>query len=310
VTQTRGDAFRALLAAERIAMVPAVYDPLGARIAEDVGFGGISLGGYACGAHMAVTEPLLTLDEVARITASISLVTKIPMMVDAGAGYGEPLHVMHTTRLLEQAGAGAIHIEDQAYPKRVHYHRGIEHVIPTEEMVKKIESAVAARSDMVIVARTDAMRTDGYDAGIARARAYAAAGADAVIAFPNSDEEARRAPEDLAGIPAIYVNSTGNRFGRGVFAAKDLESWGWAMVEDAISAINVSARALFDLFNRLHDTGEPGLPAEEIVAVRLRLEETIGIDRLVAIEQSTVEQSTAGPHGGPSIPGQTSAERG
>lgn len=291
MTQTRGEAFRALLAADQIAMVPAVYDPLGARIAEEVGFSGLSLGGFACGAHMAVTEPLLSLDEVARITSSISFVTKIPMMVDAGAGYGEPLHVMHTTRLLEQAGAGAIHIEDQAYPKRVHYHRGVEHVISTEEMVKKIKSAVNARSDMVIVARTDAMRTDGYDAGIARARAYAAAGADAVIAFPNTEEEARRAPEDLAGIPAIYVNSTGNRFGRGVFPAKTLEDWGWAMVEDAISAINVTARALFDVFTRLHDTGEAGLASEQITAVRLRLEETIGIDRLVALEQSTVEES-------------------
>lgn len=291
MAQTRGEAFRALLNADQIAMVPAVYDPLGARIAEDVGFGGLSLGGFACGAHMAVTEPLLSLDEVARITSSISFVTKIPMMVDAGAGYGEPLHVAHTTRLLEQAGAGAIHIEDQAYPKRVHYHRGIEHVISTEEMVQKIKSAVSARSDMVIVARTDAMRTDGYDAGIARARAYAAAGADAVIAFPNTEEEARRAPEDLGEIRAVYVNSTGNRFGRGVFPAKTLEAWGWTMVEDAISAINVTARALFDLFTRLHDTGEPGLGPEQITAVRLRLEEVIGIDRLVALEQATVGKS-------------------
>ena len=279
--------FRGLISGPGVHIQPVVFDPLGARIAEDIGFEMIALGGFAVGAHLAITEPLTSLDEFARITRSISLVTRLPIMVDGGAGYGEPLHVMHTIRMLEAAGAASVHLEDQYFPKRVSYHRGIEDVIPAEEMVEKIKAALSARRDpdFLIVARTDAMRTDGYEEGIRRARLYLEAGAEAIMCFPNNEEESRTAPKDLPGVPLIYVNSTGNSFGRPVFPASRLAEFGWKIIYDAISATNVTARAMRHYLSTLKTTGESGLDPDEIRQVRKELERTIGIDALYSMEQ-------------------------
>jgi methylisocitrate lyase len=284
---THRQQFRRLLREPGIQIQPVVYDPLGARIAEDVGCTMLALGGFAVGAHLAITEPLSSLDDFARITRSIRLVCNLPIMVDAGAGYGEPLHVMHTIRVLEQAGASSLHIEDQYFPKRVQYHRGIEEVIPANEMVGKIRAALQARTDpdLVIVARTDAMRTDGYDEGIRRAREYMQAGAEAIMIFPNNEDETRATPKDLPGVPLVYVNSTGNRFGRGVFAAGQLEAWGWKIVYDAISSVNVTASAMRRYLTTLKNTGESGLGTEEAVKARQDLERTIGLDDLYRLEE-------------------------
>jgi 2-methylisocitrate lyase-like PEP mutase family enzyme len=281
--------FRQMLREPGIEIQPAVYDPLGARIAEDVGFTLIGIGGYAVGAHLATSEPLTSLDDMARITRQISLVCNLPIMVDAGAGWGEPLHVMHTVRVLEQAGAASIHLEDQYFPKRVQYHRGVEEVIPTDEMVLKIRAALQARRDpeFAIVARSDAMRTHDYDEGIRRARAYVEAGADAILLFPNTEEETKAVPKDLPGVPLVYVNSTGNRFGRGVFSAAKLGAWGWKIVFDAISTTNVAAHAIKSYMSTLKQTGEPGLDPEQVTAGRLDVERIIGLNELYDLEKAT-----------------------
>lgn len=285
--------FRELLSRPGIVAQPVIFDPLGARIADEVGFEGLGLGGYAMGAHLASSEPLLSLEDVAAITRRITNVTSLPLMVDAGAGWGEPVHVMHTVRILEQAGAASIHIEDQIFPKRVHYHKGIEHVVDVEAMVAKIKAAVAARRDpnFVVVARTDAMRTDGYDEGIRRAATYVEAGAEVVMLFPNNEDEARRTPRDLPGVPLVYVNSTGNRLGRGVFRVEDLGEWGWKFANDAITSTNVVARAMREFLVTLKTSGEPGVDAEEMIRVRKQIEDTIGLDEYYRIEEETVEHA-------------------
>ena len=145
---TKREQFRRLLREPGIRLQPVVYDPLGARIAEDVGFEMIALGGFAVGAHLATPSrwPRSTTSRGSRARSAWS--AGLPIMVDAGAGYGEPLHVMHTVRVLEQAGAASLHIEDQYFPKRVRYHRGIEEVVPAGEMVaKKLRAALQARTD-------------------------------------------------------------------------------------------------------------------------------------------------------------------
>ncbi|MFI5386543.1 MAG: isocitrate lyase/phosphoenolpyruvate mutase family protein, partial [Fimbriimonadales bacterium] len=130
--------FRELLNKPGIIHQPAVFDPLTARIAEEVGFEAVGLGGYAMGAHLGTTEPLLNLEDVATMTRYVTRVTGLAVMADAGAGFGEPLHAMHTVRVLEHAGAASIHMEDQIYPKRVHYHKAVEHIIPIDEMALKL----------------------------------------------------------------------------------------------------------------------------------------------------------------------------
>lgn len=284
--------FRRRLSEPGLIHQPVVFDGLGARMAQEIGFEAIGLGGYAMGATMAVSEPLLTLSDVAAITREVTLVSRLPVMVDAGAGYGEPLHVMHAVRVLEQAGAASVHIEDQIYPKRVHYHAGIEHVVDLDEYLARIRAAAQARRDpdFVIVARTDAMRTDDYDEGIRRARAAMEAGADAVMLFPNDEEETREAPKDLPGVPLVYVISSGNRLDRGVFTTGELDAWGWKIGSDAISTINVTARALREVLTTMKQTGHNGLDQAEMIGVRKALEDTIGLEEFYALERETVER--------------------
>jgi methylisocitrate lyase len=283
--------FRELMERPGLISQPAVFDPLGAKIAQDVGFEALNLGGYAMGAHLASTEPMLSLNDVCDITRHITRQCSLPLMVDAGAGWGEPLHVMNTVRQLEQAGASSIHMEDQIYPKRVGYHKGVEHLIELDQMLDKVKAAVAARRDpnFVICARTDAIRTHGYDEGVRRAAACIEAGAEIIMIFPDDEEQTKRLPQDLPGVPLLYVNSTGNRFKRRVFRSEELEDWGWKFVNDAISLINVSAQAMRKLLETWHATGEPGLDHEEIMQVRNQIESTIGLDEYYRIEDATVE---------------------
>lgn len=283
--------FRRMFSEPGIEIQPAVYDPLSAKLAEKCGFNLLALGGYAMGAHTAITEPLMSLEEVAQITRQVSLVSNLPLMVDAGAGWGDPLHVMHTTKVLERAGAASIHIEDQFYPKRARYHQGVEEVIPVEEMLLKIKAALSARDDpdFAIVVRTDSMRTHGYDEGIRRIREYVKAGADVIKLFPNDEAETIRAPKEVPPIPLVYVNSTGNKFGRGVFTARQLEGWGYKILYDAISTVNVAAQALIRYYTHLRKTGEHGLDDEEIGKVRLQVEQAIGLEEMYRIEEQTLD---------------------
>src|SRR6202022_2162380 len=210
--------FREMLASPGIIHAPIAHDPLTAKIAERVGFRCLDLGVYARAASSCVPEPLRSWEEVMIAPRRITAAVNIPLMVDGGAGFGDPTYVIRTITELERAGAASVHIEDQVYPKRVHYHKGTEHVISAEEMCEKIQYAARARRDpdFVIAARTDAMRTHDYSEGIRRALLYVQAGADMVMIFPNTVKEALQAPRDVPA-PLIYVNSEGNRLNRPIF---------------------------------------------------------------------------------------------
>ncbi len=282
--------FREMLKTPGIIHAPIAYDPLTAKIAERVGFRCLDLGGYALGASSCVPEPLLSLEDVAAATRRMTAAISIPIMVDGGAGYGDATHVIRTVQQLEHAGAASVHIEDQVYPKRIHYHKGIEHVIPAEDMCEKIRYATRARRDpdFVIVARTDAMRTDGFAEGVRRANLYAQAGADMIMIFPNTVEEARLAPKEIA-TPLIYVNSEGNRLGRPILPIAELENYGYKMVNDAISAITVMFKNVKELFVRLKETGSTGMDQEVFRKIRKEIEDTMGLEEYYRIEEQTVE---------------------
>ena len=211
-------------------------------------------------------------------------------MVDGGAGYGAATHVIRTITELERSGAAAVHIEDQVYPKRIHYHKGIEHVIPAEEMCEKIQYAARARRDpdFVIAARTDAMRTHDYAEGIRRANLYVEAGADMVMIFPNTVEEARRAPKEVKA-PLIFVNSEGNRLDRPILALQELEAFGYKMVNEPISAMCVIYSSVYELFSRMKQTGRSGLDPAAAIRARKDIEDTMGLDEYYRIEAETVE---------------------
>ena len=282
--------FREMLASPGIIHAPIAYDPITAKIAQRVGFRCLDLGGYALGASSCVPEPLISLEELLIATRRITAAVDIPLMVDGGAGFGDPTYVIRTITELERAGAASVHIEDQVYPKRVHYHKGIEHVVSAEEMCEKIRYAAKARRDpdFVIAARTDAMRTHDYSEGIRRANLYAEAGADMVMIFPNTKEEALRAPREVKA-PLIYVNSEGNRLARPILSIQELQGAGYKMVNDAISAISVVYAAVFELFSRMKQTGRADLDPATTIKIRKDIEDTIGLDEYYRIEAETVE---------------------
>ncbi|HET7629391.1 MAG TPA: isocitrate lyase/PEP mutase family protein [Bacillales bacterium] len=281
---------RQLIQEPGIIVSPVAYDPLSARIAEQIGFRCISLGGYAMGSHLAVSEPLMGLKDVTDLCRNITSAVDIPLVVDAGAGFGEPAHIVRTVRDFERAGVAGIHIEDQFYPKRVHYHKGVEHTVSAEEFLMKIEYAVQSRTDpdFVIIARTDTMRTESFEEGVRRSNDALAAGADMVMVFPNNREEAKWAPKLIHG-PVVYVNSSGNRANRPLFTVQQLDEMGYKMDYDAISAINVASQAVYKLFKTLYETGDTGLDQEEMIRVRKQIEDTIGLDEYYTIEERTVE---------------------
>src|ERR1700752_2050728 len=177
---SRGE-FRNMLAPGAAVLLPGVANALAARVVADLGFPAA----YVTGAGIANTflgvpdNGLVTLSELASHVAAIREVFAGPLMVDADTGFGNAVNMVRTVKLLERAGADAIQIEDQVFPKRCGHFEG-KAVVPQAEMVAKIKAAVDTRSDpdLLIVARTDAIATDGFAAAIERASAYREAGAD------------------------------------------------------------------------------------------------------------------------------------
>jgi len=155
----KAQALRRLLKEEAFVYMPSAYDALGGRLVENLGFKAVYIGGFVTGGSRCTSEPLLTMDEQVRVAGDIAKAVKIPAIADGGAGFGEPLHTMRTVQEFSRTGISGIHIEDQLYPKRAHYHKNFAHAIPREKFVDKIKYACAARDetdkDFVIIARTD-----------------------------------------------------------------------------------------------------------------------------------------------------------
>ena len=180
-----------------IVVAPGVYDALTASLAASAGFEALYLSGAAI-AYTKLGRPdigLVSMTEVADALAHVCERVETPVIVDADTGYGNALNVQRTVRLLERAGAAAIQLEDQTFPKRCG-HLADKGVMPVREMVGKIRAAVDARrrDETIIIARTDAVAVEGFDAAIERARAYAEAGADILFV------EAPRTREQLGAV--------------------------------------------------------------------------------------------------------------
>src|SRR5258708_4832780 len=193
---------RELIASGEFLYMPSAATPLEGRLAEAAGTPLVYTGGYVSGASRAITEPLLTMDEQVRIAGEVARAVQVPLVADAGAGFGDPLHTMRTVREFAQAGVAGIHIEDQLYPKRAHYHAYQVHAIPLAEFVAKIKYACRQRDetdrDFVIIARSDTCREFGLEEAIHRINAAAEAGADLGLVFPRNHEEAAAAPRGSA----------------------------------------------------------------------------------------------------------------
>lgn len=233
-----GKLLRSKLEERRGLLVPGAADALSARVIASLGFEAV----YITGA--GVTNSLLglpdlgfiSLPELAQQTSAIREAVELPIVVDADTGFGNPLNVRHTVQVLERAGANAIQIEDQVFPKRCGHFSG-KQVIAAEEMMAKIRAAADARrsQDFLIVARTDARAEHGFQAAIDRAAQWIDAGADVTfVEAPESLEEVKRIPA-LLRVPQVINMVPGGK--TPIVDAAALAALGFALVLYANAAL-------------------------------------------------------------------------
>ncbi|GGE54552.1 methylisocitrate lyase [Agaricicola taiwanensis] len=287
-------ALRKLLADGTFLHMPAVYDALGGRLVESLGFEAAYVGGYVTGGSKAVTEPLLTMTEQVGLAHDVATAIDIPVVVDAGAGFGEPLHTMRTVREFIDKGIAGVHIEDQLYPKRAHYHTYVAHAVPTEEFVQKIEFAARERDardpDFVIIARSDTCRFFGVEEAIGRVNKAARVGADYGLIFPRNEDEAEQAVK-LSDVPLVYVQSRGNRDGRPIISRDDLKSMGYVACIEAQVMLCSAFHFLKECLTELRETGDyTGISGEDFVRARKDVEDLIRLEEYYEVERATVEK--------------------
>lgn len=240
----------------RILVAMGVHDGLTARIAERAGFEAFYHGGYAVAAHQYGLPDIgmIALHEMVESLGRVTGVSSVPVITDADTGYGEIAGVRRSVQELERAGAAAIQIEDQVFPKRCGHMAGKE-VIPRDEMVLKVRAAVAARSgaDLLIVARTDALQPNDLDDAIDRCNAYTDAGADVVfVDAPGSEEELAEIADRVDGLSLANMSETGRT---PVMSAEELERMGYRIVIFPSPQTRIIARAYEDLCTELADHG-------------------------------------------------------
>ena len=237
------EALRQALSRDGLLQFPGAFTPLSARLIQRHTFDGVYVSGAVVSAELGLPDiGLTTLSEVTSRAREISRVTDLPTLVDADTGFGEPMNVARSIQMLEDAGATAIHIEDQVNPKRCGHLDG-KSVVDEEVAVKRIRAAVAARRDdgLLIVARTDLRSLEGPEAALRRANALKDAGADAI--FPEALQgiaEYEMFVKDL-GIPVI-ANMT--EFGKTDLIPRDqLENAGVKIVIYPVSLLRLAMKA-------------------------------------------------------------------
>jgi 2-methylisocitrate lyase-like PEP mutase family enzyme len=288
---------RELISRPGIIAAPGIFDPISARIAESLGFLVLDLPGSALGYETTLMEPNLGLEDMVEATRRITSAVNIPVMIDVGAGFGEPAHLLRTVRFLEQAGAAGIHLEDQVFPKRFHYHAGQEHTISAEEMLEKIHYAVAARRDpdFVIVGRTDAFRTVSFAEGVRRSNLYVEAGVDMIMpSHVTTGDQVKQLPHEIHA-PLNWTHSAGRPGEAPVFSLQELqamggEKGGYKLINYVGGPIFASFKAIKDDLMYLKQTGSPKMDYAAFALIEKDAQEICNLPEYMKIENATTEK--------------------
>lgn len=275
---------RTRLARKPIVVAPGVYDALTAHLAEQAGFSTVYVSGAAI-AYTRLGRPdigLVAMSEVADTIAVIRDRVSANLVVDADTGYGNALNVSRTVRLFERAGAVAIQLEDQAFPKRCG-HLDDKTLIPAEEMVGKIKAALDARQsrETLVIARTDAIAVEGFERAVARAVSYRDAGADILfVEAPKTRAELQRIPPAVSNVPLMANMVEGGK--TPPLAAADLEAIGFSLVIFPGAIVRALARTASEFYASLaaHGTSEPFLDRMYDFAA---LNDVIGTPEMIAL---------------------------
>lgn len=246
---------RSLLSPGAGVLIPGAADALAARIIEAAGFDALILtgAGFANTYLGAPDLGLTTATEVAGNLAAMRDAVSLPIIADGDTGFGNAINLRRTIRLFERAGADAIQLEDQVFPKRCGHFEG-KQVVPLVEMVQKIKAATDARcGDMMILARTDARAVEGLERAIERARAYLEAGADMLfIEAPQSVEELEAIPRAVPGTHICNMVFGGKT---PLLPREKLAGFGFAGIFHANAALQASMLAMQNVMRHLHTHG-------------------------------------------------------
>ena len=250
---------RELLAANSLIVAPGAYDALSARLAEQAGFDAVYMTGYGASASLLGRPDigLLSFAEMADQARRLVQAVSVPLIADADNGYGNALNVMRTVREYEAAGVAALHIEDQATPKRCGHMAG-KQLISEDEMVEKVQAAVEARgsSELVLIAGSDARAGEGLDRAIERVRSYRDAGADLVfIDALESEDEIVAFGEALPKTPKVINWVEGGK--TPLLPPEQLLELEFRVMFCSLAALLAAANAIQERLSRLRDLGAP-----------------------------------------------------
>ncbi len=242
-----GERMRGLLARPGILRMPGAHNGMAALQAKAAGFEALYLSGAAMTASMGIPDlGMITVDEVCFFIRQITRASSLPVLVDGDTGYGEALNCMHMVRSFEDAGAGAVQIEDQLLPKKCG-HLNDKKLADAHDMATKVAACARARRDLVVLARTDAAASEGLDGAVARAKLYMQAGADAI--FPEALHSAEMFREFARRMPGVPLLANMTEFGQTpFFTAAEFEEMGYRMVIWPVSSLRVASKAQETLY--------------------------------------------------------------
>jgi methylisocitrate lyase len=228
---------------------------------------------------------IITIDEVAFFIRQVTRASGLPVLVDGDTGYGEALNVMHMVRAFEDAGAAAVHIEDQFLPKKCGHLNDKRLSLP-EEMAAKVAAAARARRHLYLIARTDAVASEGLDAAVARAKLYLAAGADAI--FPEALTSAEMFCAFSKALPGVSLLANMTEFGKTpCFTAAEFEAIGYRMVIWPVSSLRVANKAQEQLYAVIRRDGSTRAMLPDM-QTRTELYDALGLAVYEALDASIV----------------------
>jgi methylisocitrate lyase len=282
--------FSTLMRGNDLIVAPVALNPIMARLAEQAGFKAVYLSGGSLGWVKCVTEANLALPELIEAVVDMRTVCRLPIVLDAGAGWGDPVHIHRTIAMSEVAGVGAIEIEDQLLPRRVEHHVGVDHLVPTTLMLKKIEEALAARTDpdLVIIARTNARRVYDLDEALRRGEAFKRAGADMLFVTTRDADELRIVGERLP--PPLMCFAPPDGFAGFPLSRRDLFALGYRLAASSGTAFAAMAKAIRESYRHLaEDTMDPFLGPGGATKEMKAAQDASGLPRLLEIERRTMK---------------------
>lgn len=288
-----GVRFRALVEAGGIVKMPGAQNGMAALQAKAAGFPALYLSGAAMTSSMGLPDlGMITVDEVGFFVRQVVRAAGLPVLVDGDTGYGEALNVMAMVRAFEDAGAGAVHIEDQLLPKKCG-HLNDKKLSDARDMAAKVTAARRARRDLYLIARTDAAASEGLDGAVTRSQRYVEAGADAI--FPEALHSAEMFREFARRMPGVPLLANMTEFGRTpFFTAAEFEAMGYRMVIWPVSSLRVANKAQEQLYAAIQRDGGPQRMVERM-QTRAELYAAIDYAGYEALDASIVSTVIAQP---------------